>query len=363
MTNKKERYYSALRNQGDDKIVWAPNFDWWYNVNKANGTLPPEYTNFSRSNISRDVGGAIWRRTRAASPIYDGVEVEIEATDTTRRVEYKTPVGCLEENYTQSSGTFFRKGHLIRKVEDIRIAKYIAEATDYELDLDDYYQQLDDVGDDGIVLSQEGCCVPFIQFGKQDAGWVEGLYMWNDNIQEVEGLLEAYTQRAVRQYTVLADSQIEVISTSDNMDQLTFPPNLFERYAISYYQQIAEILHKKDKIFKVHWCGQTQNLLGYLPETGIDVVEAVAVEPMAPLTVREALDKLEGKIVMQGGIAAVMVCEEGGTDGDFDKYMQDLLNQVRPNDPFILGMSDNVPANADFGRVKKVAELLKKRDR
>jgi Uroporphyrinogen decarboxylase (URO-D) len=362
---KKELYLKALRNQTkvSDGLVWVANFDWWYDVHKRNGTLPEEYEHSTNHDISRDIDSTIWRRVNPLNIIYDGVEVDVAETENTVRCVYKTPVGELEEYYEQApdiSKTLFLKKHLIREKDDIAIAKYIAEATHFELDLEDYYRQLESVGEDGIVLTQRAYCVPFIQFGKLDVGWEQGLYMWMDYKNEVDDLLEAYTRRAVRQFTVLAESPVEVISTGDNMDQQMFPPNLFEEYAVPYYQRVAEILHKKNKILQVHWCGQTQNLLHYLPQTGVDVVEAVCVEPMAPLTIREALDKLEGKVVIQGGIPAVIVCPEGGTAADFEKYMDDLLSQIKGPDSFILGMSDNIPVSADFERVKRISAFVKK---
>ena len=364
MKTKKQNFYSALQNKDCDTLVWAPNFDWWYNVNKRNGTLPDKYRHMTRHDICREIDAAIWQRVGMLKTVYDGVTVKAYNTETDRRIVYETPRGCLEEHYekaSDASGTYFLKGHLIRNVDDIKIAKYIAQATDFEPDYEGYFQQLEQVGDNGIVLTQEGRSVPFIDFGKTDVGWENGLYMWTDYKTEVDDLLKAYTDRALRQYSTLADSPVTVIESGDNMDQSTFPPYLFEEYAIPYYQQVSEILHKKNKIHKVHWCGQTQNLLHYLTELDIDVVEAVSVEPMAPLSLREALDKLEGKVVLQGGIAAVMVCHEGGSYDDFIIYMNKLLDQIQPSDSIVLGMSDNVPANADFSRVEAVSRILQGR--
>ena len=79
---------------------------------------------------------------------------------------------------------------------------------------------------------------------------------------------------------------------------------------------------------------------------------------MADITMAEALDKLDGKVVLQGGIPAVLVCNEGGTTENFRRYMEETILPLKDRRSFILGMGDNVPPNADFTRVEMVAELI-----
>ena len=72
-----------------------------------------------------------------------------------------------------------------------------------------------------------------------------------------------------------------------------------------------------------------------------------------------ALDLLQGKVVLQGGLPSVLVCEEGGSFEDFERYVNEVILPLRERNSFILGMSDNVPPNADFSRVEMVAEIIK----
>ena len=44
---RKERYLKALRGEQTDQLVWAPNFDWWHQVNTRNNTVPKEYQGLS----------------------------------------------------------------------------------------------------------------------------------------------------------------------------------------------------------------------------------------------------------------------------------------------------------------------------
>ncbi|HNQ34954.1 MAG TPA: hypothetical protein PKN80_02700, partial [bacterium] len=54
----------------------------------------------------------------------------------------------------------------------------------------------------------------------------------------------------------------------------------------------------------------------------------------------------------------VLMCPQGGDRRDLAAYIKDLLPRVPHGNLFALGMSDNVPSDADFDRVKIVADLV-----
>lgn len=235
--------------------------------------------------------------------------------------------------------------------------QYVAEAMYFETDHESVQKALDETGDGGIVLTP-AFCVPFIQFAKSDAGYMNGFYMWMDCKQEVDSLLNIYQRKFLQGYAVLADGPADVIATGDNMDGMMISPDIFKEYAIPFYQQAKQICSVKGKLLERHWCGRTQNLLHLVPESGLDIVEAIVTKPMADITLSEALEKLEGKVVLQGGIPAVLVCQEGCSRDQFTGYVEETILPLRSKKGFILGMSDNVPPNADFERVEMIAEML-----
>jgi uroporphyrinogen-III decarboxylase len=118
------------------------------------------------------------------------------------------------------------------------------------------------------------------------------------------------------------------------------------------------MLKSAGKIMEVHWCGRTQHLLPLVPKTGIDVVEAVITEPMADITLEDALDILDGKVTLQGGIPSVLLCPDIISQRNFEHYIESVILKQKGRTGFILGMSDNVPPNADFSRVEMIAELI-----
>jgi hypothetical protein len=359
---RRERYMTILMKGKADTLVWAPNFDHWLNVNRANGTVPKQYEGMSRNDIVRAVNATIWARTGILTAEQPNVRVRREEIPgASIRTTYETPVGTVETVHRYASDltrALFLKEHMIKNVDDIRAVKFMVEDTKYTLDPEPFYQCEKEVGDDGISLVSLPVCVPFIEFGKSNAGWMRGLYLWNDHTKEVEDLLGAYADKAAEAANLLAQGPCPVIQSGDNMDELTMPPGLFKRYAVPYFKRIAKILHSGDKIFEVHWCGRTKRLLPLVPGTGIDVVEAIVPEPMTDLTMKEALDAVRGEVVIQGGIPAVLMCPQGGTRDDLKSYLRRLLETVPIGERFVLGMSDNVPPDADFDRVRMISDMV-----
>lgn len=360
---KRERYLKALRNESVDELVWAPNFDYWLSVNRAEGTLPAKYRDMQRNDIVRAIGGTIWNRAGGLKQVRDGriAERSRKESDGTVVDELVTPMGTLRRVLSPTEGPHRAKAiteHYIKDVDSLRIMKYVAESSHYEPNYEPTLKALKETGDDGVVLNSN-FCVPFIQFAKTDAGYENGFLMWMDHREEVDAYIQALFNQFLQGYRVLADGPADVIATGDNMDGFMISPPIFEEYAIPFYQEAKKICAARSKLFEGHWCGRTQNLLPLVPGCGLDIVEAIVSKPMADITISEAVDMLKGQVVLQGGLPSVIVCPECMDRAGFDAYVRKQVLPLRGRRGFILGMSDNVPPNADFTRVEAVAELIR----
>ncbi len=356
----RRRYLAALGGAAGE-LVWAPNFDYWLAVNSRRGTLPRRYVGMCRNDIVRSVGAAIWNRVETVRRVLDPSVKEVwRDADGVRIHSYITPLGEISEEYRRAEDEFSTMaltGHFIRSVGDIAIMRYVVEATHYEADYGAAERALQETGEDGVVLTSQ-MCVPFIQFAKTDAGYVDGIYMYADYPDEVERLVNAYTEKYFELIRLQLGSPVDIIACNDNMDELTMPPNMFRRFALPYYRECKRLMAGSGKLFEAHWCGRTPHLLPLLPQSGLDVVEAVVTEPMAGISLSAALDALDGKVTLQGGIPAVMVCPDITSREQFEEYIERTILPLRGRAGFVLGMSDNVPPNADFARVEAVAKLI-----
>lgn len=359
---KRAIYLKALRRESTDRLVWAPNFDYWLGVSSAEGTIPAKFAGMSRNDIVRAIDAYIWNRTNAVRGILDDSVKESWLDDGGRRIHiFDTPVGSVSEVYIQSEGAYrtrFLSEHFVKDLESLKVMRYIAEATHYEPVYDITQKALDETGNDGIVLVS-GFCVPFIRFTKMDAGYINGFYMWADHKKEVDALVDAYFKSYLEGCRIAAGSPADVIAFDDNMDGLTMPPDLFKEYAVPYYQAVREFAEPQGKLLEGHWCGRTQSLLPYVPNCGLDIVEAIVTQPMAEIRLNDALDILDERVTLQGGIPSVLLCEEGCSRDDFRKYIDDVIVPLKGGKGFVLGLSDNTPPNADFYRLEMIADLIR----
>lgn len=361
MTNR-ERMLLGLSGGQPDRIAWAPNFDWWLSINTRMGTLPEELRGLNRNDIVRKVGGAIWARS---SPVGSKGSEEIEVSSHTEGDKtytvYETPAGTvstMQQVADEWTRAVFLKEHMVKRVEDLKVIRFMVENTTYYPTYDSFTKADEDVGNDGIALSQGAPSVPMIQLMKTYIGWLDGLYMLHDHTREMEELADVMTQKATKAYQLLADSPAQVLSTGDNLDERTFSPRLFERYGLPFYRQMSEILHAKGKIYKSHACGWVKHLLPMIKNSGLDAIEAFAIEPMNDLTIKEAREILDGKVSIMGGIPSVIMIPRNMNDEDFREYVLKTLDDIQPGNGFVLGMADNVPANADFERVYMISRIV-----
>lgn len=360
---KREQYLKAYRNQPFERLTWAPNFDYWLHVNTRLGRVPAEYVGMARNGIVRAVGGTIWARVCTVGLSTPDLRTErIELGEGSWRTVTHTSKGELTALYVTLGGedhSVFLREHPVKTADDLPALLECIRATRLSVDAAQSRRELEAAGDDGIVVDCN-TSVPFIQFGKVDAGWEQGLYLWHDHREQVEEILHAYLELDVQIAALTCEnSAADVFHSNDNMDQLMVSPELFTRYALPYYRRIADIVHRHGKVFSVHWCGRTDKLLPLLRGSGVDVVEAVVTRPMTDLTVEQALASLGGEVVMQGGVPAVLMCREGGSRQDLERCVCRIAREIRPRRSFVLGMGDNVPPNADFDRVRLIGDIVR----
>ena len=128
---KRDRYLRALRNEPVDELVWAPNFDYWLQVNRAEGTVPERYVGMSRNDIVRAIGGYIWNRAGATSASLDSSIKDTWRTEGDVQMhEYETPVGTVREVYRVAEGehrTKYLAEHFIKDLESLEAMRYVVQ--------------------------------------------------------------------------------------------------------------------------------------------------------------------------------------------------------------------------------------------
>ncbi|MFH1566613.1 MAG: uroporphyrinogen decarboxylase family protein, partial [Gemmatimonadota bacterium] len=136
---------------------------------------------------------------------------------------------------------------------------------------------------------------------------------------------------------------------------LTWPPFFREQIA-PWLRRVADRLHRAGKRLLTHTDGENEGLLPLYTECRFDVAESVCPAPMTRLTLRQLREGFGRGIAVWGGVPSVALLPESMDDAAFEAYVDQLFEQIGDGRHLILGVSDNVPPDADLERLARIGQ-------
>ena len=362
MTNR-ERMLAIIKNKKADRIPWIPRLEIWYNYHKNMGTLPDKYRGWALRDIERDLGmGTPARNAIIFSTQTENVEIRVSRRGNETFTEYITPVGTASTRHMvvpelQKAGIeAYEIEHLIKRPEDYDVAEYIVEHTKITPAYDQYIAYDQEIGEDGLPMAAIGTC-PMHRIMREYLGYEKAVYEMYDNPARIERFLRVLTDHAKEMQKIASESPAKMILHGFHFNSTMTSPPLFEEYFKPYFQEVAELFHSKGKILVYHADADSSLLLDLIRESGFDMAEVFATEPMVSCTLAQAREAWGDDIIIWGGIPAVILCESF-SDEEFEDYMKDLFETVAPGNSFILGVADNVMPETKFERIVRVSEMM-----
>ncbi len=283
------------------------------------------------------------------------------------RRTYSTPVGSvyLDERREPGVGqwhasrswrdvTPWQTSRLIKGPEDYEVVKYMVEHTEYIADYFPIEQAMEWLGDDGVVID----ALPHSPMQMLMIDWVgsEGgrFFLHHADYPDlVEELYRAISKGREPLYEIAARSPAPISLCGDNIDGLLVNPNLFKKYFMPEYEKQASVLHQQGKLMAVHMDGRVGVLKELIPETPIDIVEALHPPPMGDLSIGEALSLWKDKVVWVGFPGSVYAQGPEATK----KHALALLRDVGPGDRLVIEMStENLVSNENLLMLTSVLE-------
>ena len=335
--------------------------EYWYHVNRAAGTLPPEYVGLGLADICR-VWGASWRCysgyyvESCVRVVYEGVEFEFKRVGNRALVVAKTPCGELRRTvafdlWDLSSQTL---EYPVKGVGDFRALECLLESVRVEFDHAAYEKLRRAVGGNGIV----SYFFPRTPLQSLLLDWVGipcTFRLLRLERKRVESLMGAIHEHNRKFYETLARSPIRVLNLGENIDVRITSPKLFERYCLPVYQEVADYLHGFGKFVHAHVDGYARQLLPLLRLSGLDGVEALTPKPAGDFTLEEMKAALGDDLVVLDGIPYLLFLPHASLEA-LDKFIVKIVKFF--DGRLILGISDELPPPADVRRVKRVSQIL-----
>lgn len=352
--NKKERIEAVIRHKKIDKIPWTmyASYPPWGETERRfrNEELTLIYQHFP-----------ICKLTMPEVKITEESHYLL-GSDSGRNViirKFSTPRGEASTKHELFINSLPTPGDLIQKFgseidqemlswvtgfpfqseSDYEILEFIYENMQFSPNFEEFIKTEELIGSDGFIMANLGQS-PFQTLLYQLMG-IERCYLeYDSNPKKFRRLYQVLYENLRRKYRLAAESPAHLFWSAENLTSMLTPPDLFQEFYIPFYNEMAEILHKKGKVYAVHMDGNLQNLVHLIKETKIDIIEAFTPPPMGDLSVADAMKIWKDKIIwinFPGTLLATADAKE------IKEYTIGMLKSVAPGDNFMIGCTESFP--------------------
>lgn len=233
---------------------------------------------------------------------------------------------------------FPEDGWIIKNLDDYEVIKYLIEDSEYTPNYDEIVEFQMIMGNYGIVPT----FVPKSPF--QSMIMLMGprrlaldYYMHQKEFDELHRVIY---KKELEIYKIAAESPAEVIWGPDNVTSLVTSPKFFEKYNLPFYNEVADIFHKHDKIYVVHMDGELKSLGELIAKTRIDAIESFTPPPIGNLPIKEARKIWKDKVIWTNFPESVSLQGQLAVQ----KKTREMLTSAAPGDKFLMGVSEGFPS-------------------
>lgn len=356
MTSK-ERLMAVLKGQKPDRTPWAPMIGPYYI-----DTLDKQNVYISGSPLYKKVvdvfrmikADAIRRHVKTVKTLLHDVEFRIIEKDDEQLAIYETPVGSIKQVRKYGGGTWFKVESYIKSREDIKIYQFIEEHKEFTPAFDDFYTELEYMGESGIVTTS-GPLTPIQSLLQGEMGieaFTYGVFDWEEDVNELMAVIHHNNEKV---YDIMAQSPSDVIIVYEDTSTTVLSPQWYDRYCKQYLDQYAEILHESGKIYITHMCGKLKGLLGSISEGLMDGIDAICPPSTGDTWAHEVREACPDKVLL-GGIEppALVRMDEDETV----EYVRNVMDHMAGDSRFILSTGDAVSANTPIGNLEAISKLI-----
>lgn len=393
--NERERMSATLRGEPTDALPWAPRMDLWAIAQKARGTLPERFRNMNTAQIADELGVGChavradwtitpWDDRPPQDFIFRAFGFEnhpdfpyrVELNDlpvefTYEHGKYRTlihaPAGDVE-TYMEYEDSMARDGitnpevkkHVIEGPDDFEAVAQVYEHFEVVPTPNGYASFHERIGERGLALAQGPVSAsPVHAILHQLMDMQTFFYAYMDDPDSLRRLGERMVPFYERVLDVLCESEAEVVWWGANYDQDTTWPPFFAREIMPYVARIGDRLRDAGKRMASHCDGENDRLLPYLPDCRFDIAESVCTEPMTKRSLKDLREGMGLETTIWGGLPAVAFMNGPMDDASFERHMDKVFGELGSGKRLILGVSDNVPVDANLERLDRITKRVR----
>ncbi len=371
--NTRERVLSVLNHRKPDPfsgppgdtVPWLGDLDYWIQYLNAAGVMPEKYqAEDGIYRLHRDLGvGFYLQGFYPFRPVYDGVEIIEEPVGRGKVTRVITPHGELREfqRWVDESYCIAFSERFVKSWRDLKALRYLFEHTFYEPDYELAQRRYDLIGDDGVVL----CYLPrspLMEMVAILAGIQNVTFMQLDAPEEFEETFTLIGRKHNESSQLAVDSPAECLMIPENLSSEVVGKRLFGQYVRPHDAHWTQRIREAGKYSFIHIDGTLKGLIREASETGFNVLEAVTPAPVGDIPIEELHEWVDRDTIIWGGIPGVYFTDLI-SDEEFDRFVIRVLEVMRSEPRYVLGVADQVPPLARFERIARVRPLVEKHGR
>lgn len=357
MTNR-ERILTLLSGKKPDRVPWFGDLDYWYHSHAALGTLPAPYAGDGYFQLNRDCGvGFYLQGFMPVRTTYGDVPISVEHQGDHTIRTFHTPKGDLTEiqQYLPVSCSWGIVKHAVSDADDLPAFMHYIRQQTYEPEYEEINRRQAIIGDNGVVLCYAPRS-PFMQLITTYTGVENLVYLLNDAPDEMAELFDLMTVRYNKAAEITVASPAECIMIPENLSSEVVGLRYYRQYLRPYESFWIRQIRQAGKFSFIHMDGTLSGLIYEVAKTGFDVIEAVTPLPCGDMAMADAINRVPGPTILWGGLPGAIFTPSTSVT-DFTAHVIAMLNLMRQQPRFVLGVADQVPPDGLLDRVKAVVGL------
>lgn len=291
---------------------------------------------------------------RIESPNVETVAREKYEGGVLTRFEWiRTPLGELTNKKRRLPGYQTTRGagpmvnwweveYPIKSLDDYRVMEFVVRDQVFVPEYDALRSAQADLGDDGFVIANVAR-VPMHRLMYDFLGPEQFAYDLLDHPDALLSLHEAMRRKDEEMFRVAVEAPVEMfIGPARNLDARMIGRDLYEAHCLRHIDAFADLAHEERKLSGSHFDGEIGFMRGQIAISHLDVVEAFTPGAISGMTMTDAFLAWPQKVVWANFPSPVHI---ESSDAVREETHQ-ILGQVRSQDRFLLGITEDVPADA-----------------
>jgi hypothetical protein len=386
----RERMLAAIGGTPTDSLPWAPRLDLWLIAQRARGSLPAELRDANTVDLARHFGVAChavrgdftvprdpedWMLRGLGIENHpdfpyrvevSGLPVEFSAGEGLFHTAIRTPAGEVTTTL-EMTPAMQRDGMSIPIVRkrpvaspaDLEAVVQVFEHLEVLPTPGAYAAFRARVGGRGLALANGPIAASPVHLFLHDLMEMESfIYLYMDEPESLHRFAERLIPFFEAALAAILQCEAEVVWWGANYDQHVTWPAFFRDEIAAWLRSTGDRVRERGKLLATHADGENLNLLPLFPACRLDVAESVCPKPMTHHSLAELRRGMGATTTVWGGIPSVALLDNSMSEPQFAVYLDEAFAELGTGERLILGVSDNVPPDANMDRLARISERV-----